>query len=519
LVRIFMLAFAVSAAVLSATSSPSPAGPAVAVVAVSGDPGHLNPAISTAGPLHAVADSLFNGLVALDRDGSPRPDLAKSWTVSEDKLTVTFKLQPDVRWHDGQRLTAADVKFTFEQVLFLHHARTRAGLAPVVIAVDAPDDETVVFRLKRPHPALLRQLDVTEAPILPRHVFAEGEVIRNPANLKPVGTGPFRFDYYTKDDEVVLLRNEHYFKPGLPRLDRLVFRIIPEPVTQINALLRGEVDMLGRVAASDLQRLRSRPVTLVGSRASSGGSNCIMTLAFNLQRAHLSDRRVREALARTIDRRQILDRVVFGQGRVATAPISSGIGWAHAADALTGYGVDIVTANRLLDEAGLKPDAAGVRTTFDILHFPAFSRYSELMRQQLAAVGIGLKVRNLDPAAFAQAVFTARDFDLALISYCNGTDPEIGVRRMAHSDAVGNVPFSNAAAYRNGEVDRLFDAAGRMLDEGERGRLYREVQVILGRDIPYWWLVETDFTAAWRNDFEGFAPWSGQFAETARRIR
>jgi peptide/nickel transport system substrate-binding protein len=518
-VRAFALVLMASALFMTAIPSPSPAGPAVAVVAVSGDPGHLNPAISTAGPLHAVANSLFNGLIALDRDGSPTPDLAKSWTVSEDKLTVTFKLQPDVQWHDGQRFTAADVKFTFEQILFLHHARTRAGLAPAVAAVDAPDDQTVVFRLKRPHPALLRQLDVTEAPILPRHVFAEGDVIRNPANLKPVGTGPFRFDHYAKDDEIVLVRNERYFKPGLPKLDRLVFRIIPEPVTQINALIRGEVDMLGRVAASDLQRLRGRPVTLVDSRASSGGSNCIMTLAFNLQRPHLGDHRVREALARTIDRRQMLDRVVFGQGRVATAPISSGIGWAHAADALAGYTVDTAMANRLLDEAGLKPDTSGVRATLDILHFPAFSRYSELMRQQLAAVGIGLKVRNLDPAAFAQSVFTARDFDLALISYCNGTDPEIGVRRMVHSDAVGNVPFSNAAAYRNGEVDRLFDAAGRMLDEGARGRLYREAQAVLSRDIPYWWLVETDFTAAWRDDFEGFAPWSGQFAETARRTR
>ena len=103
-----------------------------AVIAISGDPGHLNPAISTAGPLHAVADSMFNGLIALGRDGKVGPDLAASWSISEDGLEVRFELASGVRWHDGQPFGAADVKFTFEEVLFKYHARTRAGLAPAV---------------------------------------------------------------------------------------------------------------------------------------------------------------------------------------------------------------------------------------------------------------------------------------------------------------------------------------------------------------------------------------------------
>lgn len=511
--RLVLILLALAGAFLSDVR----AGQQTAVIAVAGDPGHLNPAISTAGPLHAVAASLFNGLVALDRDGNPQPDLAESWTFSNDGTTVTFRLRPGVEWHDGRPLTAADVRFTFEQVLFRLHARARAGLAPAVAGIAAPDDRTVVFQLKRPHPALLRQLDVTEAPILPRHVYGEGEIATHPANLAPVGTGPFRFESYRKADQVVLIRNPRYFKPGLPHLDRLVFRVIPEAATQVNALARGEIDLLLRVAPADVERLRGRPVTLVETRSAAGGANCIMTVAFNLQRPVLADRRVREAFARTVDRRQILERVVFGQGRVAGAPIGSGIGWAHAPGLLTGYTPDIATANRLLDEAGLRRDAGGHRLTLDMLHFPAFARYSELMRQHLAQVGIALRVRALDPAALAQAVFTRRDFDLALISYCNGTDPEIGVRRMVHSSAIGTVPFSNAAAYSQPEVDRLFDAASRTVNEAERGALYRQAQAIIARDLPYWWLVETDFTAAWSRAFTGFAPWTGQFAETARR--
>ena len=495
------------------------AGDGTLVIAVPGDPGHLNPAISTASPVHAVADSIFNGLVALDRDLAPVPDLAVRWTASEDGRRYEFTLAPNVRWHDGTPFTAADVKFSFDQILLTHHARTRAGLAPVIDAVEAPDDHTVVFRLKQPHPALLHRLDVTEAPILPRHRYGGGDPNRNPANLAPIGTGPFRFESYRKDDRVVLVRNPDYFKPGLPHLNRLVFRVIPDANTQVLALLQGEVDYLGRVSGADAARLRGRGVGLVDVQAGPGGANCVMTLGFNLDRAPLADRRVREALVRTIDRGQLLERVAFGQGRIAAAPIGSGIGWAHLPGALDGLGVDVQAAARLLDAAGLVRGADGMRATMSIVHFPQFARWSELMRQQLAAVGIGLRIRTLDPAALAQAVFVQRDFDLTLISYCNGTDPEIGVRRMYDSAAIGAVPFSNAAAYRDAAVDDLFARAGTASDLAVRGRLYRHAQRRIADALPYWWLVETDFTAAHRETFTGFAPWSGQFAESARRVQ
>lgn len=492
-------------------------GGGTAVIAVSGDPGHLNPAISTAGPLHAVAGSLFNGLVSLDEAGMPQPDLAESWTVTPDGLGITFRLRAGVRWHDGRPFTAEDVKVSFEQVLLRFHARARAGLAPAIAGIEAPDPATVIFRLRRPHPALLRQLDVTEAPIVPAHLFAGTDPDTNPANLRPVGTGPFRFEAYRRDDQVVLTRNPAYFKPGLPRLDRLVFRIIPDANTQVNALLAGEVDMLARVAPPDAARLRGQRVTLTETRAAAGGSNCIMTLSFNLDRPVPGNIALRQAFALGLDRQRMLELVAFGQGRVAEAPIASGIAWAHRPAALGAWPLDPAEANRRLDAAGLPRGADGVRATLDILHFPAFARWSEIMRQQLAPLGIALRVRMMDPAAFAQAVFTRRDFDLALISYCNGTDPEIGVRRMVHSSAVGNVPFSNAAGYRNAEVDRLFDRAASLQDDATRGEPYRAAQAILARDLPYWWLVETDFTAAWRASFADFAPWTGQVAERAHR--
>ncbi len=488
------------------------------VAAVSADPGHLNPAITTGSPTHAVADSLFNGLLSLDEKGEPQPDLATRWQLSEDGMRARFELARDAKWHDGRPVTAEDVKFTFESVLLRHHARTRASLGPVLEAIDVIDPTTVEFRLKRPYPALIQQLDVTEAPILPRHVYGEGEIEKNPANLKPVGSGPFRFESYAKDDRVVVVRNAAYFKPGLPRIDRLVFRVIPDGATQAQALAAGEIDFVGRVAASEIARLqRSGRATLTDVRFGPGGGNCIMTLGFNLDRAALQNRDVREAFAAAIDRRQFVERILLDHGRVADAPISSGIAWARAAGTFPASLFDPTRARALLDAAGLKPDGEGVRLAVDVVAFTSFGRYADLLRDQLGAVGIRLRPRLVDPAAMVDAVFRQRNFDLTLVSYCNGSDPEIGVRRLYVSSNIGNIPFSNAAAYRNKEVDDLFASAGSTVNRERRAEAYRALQRIVVRDLPYIWLVETDFTVAWKNDLADFAGWSGQFAERAGR--
>ena len=501
-----------------ATAPVSAQQPLTVVAAVSADPGHLNPAITTGSPTHAVADSLFSGLLSLDEKGEPQPDLAVRWQLSEDGLRARFELAPDAKWHDGKPVTADDVKFTFENVLLKHHARTRASLGPVLDTIEVLNPISLEFRMKRPYPALVQQLDVTEAPILPRHIYGDGDIEENPANLKPVGSGPFRFESYTKDDRVVLTRNRSYFKSGLPKVDRLVFRVIPDGATQAQALAAGEVDFVGRVAASEIARLqRSGRATLTDVRFGPGGGNCIMTLGFNLERPSLQSLEVRQAFAAAIDRRQFVERILLDRGRVADAPISSGIAWAHASGAFPASLFDPARARALLDAAGLKPDAEGVRLNVELVQFASFGRYADLLRDQLGAVGIRVRPRLVDPAAMVDAVFRQRNFDLTLVSYCNGADPEIGVRRMYVSSNIGNIPFSNAAAYRNPQVDALFATAGSTANREKRADAYRAMQQIVVKDLPYVWLVETDFTAAWRNDLTGFAAWSGQFAERAAR--
>ena len=504
-----------------ATGTEGEDGGGTLAVAISSDPGSLNPAMTTSGGVHTASETFFNGLVALDEEGAPIPELATEWEIADDGRTYTFTLRDDVTWHDGEAFTADDVVFTFEEVLLEFHARTAASMGSSIESVEATDDHTVVFRFAEPYAPLLQQLNVTEAPILPEHVYGEGDLEDHPANTAPVGTGPFVFESYEEGAEIRATANEDYFKDG-PHLDELVMRVIPDEATQLLALENGEVDFLWGVPGPDIARLEQDPDIELGTTNSNpGGSNCIMTMSFNLDRDITSDPAVRRAIGHALDRDRFVEQVLYGQGQVAEAPISSGIPWAHAADTeLPTHDPD--EAARLLDEAGWTTGDGDVRSrdgeplSIDFVHFPTFSKYGELVREQLGQVGIEVDLQALEPPVFAPTVFAEDDFDTNIISYCNGPDPEVGVRRMYDSALIGDVPFTNAAQYRNERVDSLFEEASQTVETSQRTPLYAEIQQIVADDLPYMWLVETLGTRAWDARCSGFKIHTGLFAEEAR---
>jgi peptide/nickel transport system substrate-binding protein len=240
----------------AAAQPPAAQGERTIVVAMTADPGAINSAITTSGNTHFVADQIFNGLVGLDDQLNPVPELAASWDIGAGGKVYTFKLQPNVKWHDGQPFTSADVKFSFEQALLKFHSRTKAGLEKVLESIDTPDDGTVVFSFKQPYGPLLQRLDVVEAPIIPKHIYEGKDLQKDPANLQPIGTGPFKFVEYVKGDHVTLERNPDYFRAGLPHLDKVIFRIIPDANTATLALEQGEVDYLNAVQGSAIESIQ-----------------------------------------------------------------------------------------------------------------------------------------------------------------------------------------------------------------------------------------------------------------------
>ncbi len=509
-----VLVLAATVAACGRGAAPPDATPTTLVVAQGNDPGTLNPAITTSGNVHPVTDQIFNGLVGLDEDLAPVPELAERWEVAEAGRRYTFFLRPGVRWHDGQPFTSADVKFTFEQALLEFHSRTRAALRNVLEGIDAPDPLTVVFRFKEPYAPLLQRLDVVEASILPKHVFEGTDILTAPANLQPVGTGPFRFVSYRKGEFVELAKNPDYFRAGLPKVDRLIFRITPSAATAVMALERGEIDYLPSVPGSELPRLSAEPsLTVVRAAAGSGGSFCQDVLIPNLSHPALDDPRVRRALYLALDRQVIVDRVYFGQGTPSTGPISRKLAWAYS-PAVLAYPHDPAEARRLLDAAGHGDRGATPRLSITFTHPTTAARLGQALRDQWKQIGVELRLEALDFNASVEKTFVRKDFDLGFASFCNGADPEIGVRRVYASDNIAPIPFSNGAGYKSAEADRLFQVAATTLDRPARAAAYAALQRVLTDDLPYFWIIDSDGARAHRTSFSGFRLWTGAFAET-----
>jgi peptide/nickel transport system substrate-binding protein len=486
------------------------------VVAINGDPGALNPAVTTSGSTHPVTDQIFNGLVGLDENLSPVPELAERWSVEDEGRTYRFTLRSGVRWHDDAPFTSADVKFTFEEALLKYHSRTRAALQDLIERIETPDERTVVFRLRRPYSPLLQRLDVVEASIIPKHVFEKQDLLSGEATRRPIGTGPFRLVGNAPADRLVLERNDKYFRAGLPGVDRVTFRVLTNPGTAVAALENGEVDYVGSVAGPDVPRLRSTPgIAVVSGTGGSGGSICIDVVFPNLAHRALGQLNVRRAIAMTLDREALVDRVYFGQGRPATGPISHLLEWAYTPD-VRQYPHDVDAAAKLLDEAGFRRGADGTRFELTFTHAATQQRLAQAVREQLKTVGIVVNLRTLDFSAATEQVFVKKTFDLGMASFCNGADPDIGVRRVYVSSNIGPIPFSNGAGYRNPRIDALFDEASRLTDRGERRAKYVEIQQILAEEVPYFWIVDSEGLRAYRTAFTGFRLWTGALLETVR---
>ena len=233
-------AFAAVAMMMTGAAAHAQKSGGTLVMLVQPEPPSLASYLSTSGPIGLVAPKIYDGLLDYDKDLKAVPSLAESWEVSADGKTVTFKLRKGVRWHDGEPFTSADVAFTVMEVLKKVHPRGPNSFKEVT-EIETPDDHTAIFRLANPAPYMMRSLGAYESPIVPKHLL-EGQDVRS-AGLanNPVGTGAFKFVEWKKGQYIRLDKNENYWNEGLPHLDRIVGRFIPDASTRTAAIENGEV--------------------------------------------------------------------------------------------------------------------------------------------------------------------------------------------------------------------------------------------------------------------------------------
>ena len=334
-----------------------------------------------------------------------------------------------------------------------------------------------------------------------RSVFEGTDILQNPTANKPIGTGPFKFVSWERGQSVRLDRNENYWKPGLPYLNRIVARFIPDAATRSAAMETGEAHFAGYSAVNyaDLDRMKSNPMldtTTKGYEMTPAQS----VLEMNGQHPQLKKKEVRQAIAYAIDRSVIQRDVMFGYGLPATGPLSRKFKAVDLyTDDLRRYDVPdrLEIANRLLDEAGAPRGTDGIRfpLRLEVNSFgEQWLRQAEYLKQALAQVGIDVSLRSEDTATWLRRVYTNYDYDLNEPFLSQGVDPVYGLNKQYLTSQIRKgVTFVNDMFYANPDLDRLLGEGARELRPEKRAEIYKRAQQILAEDCPVVWLIDVQY--------------------------
>ncbi|HVN19020.1 MAG TPA: ABC transporter substrate-binding protein [Dongiaceae bacterium] len=446
------------------------------VMLIESSPTNLDPRVGIDGQSENIDSLIFDDLLSRGNDLNVAPGLAEHWDIP-DPLTYVFHLRPGVKFHDGRRLTARDVKWTFDSLLQGKIRSTKAATYKYVDHIDAPDDATVTFHMKEPDSTLLWNISDGAVGVVP---YGSGDEM----TLHPIGSGPFKFVSAETDREVILEGNDQYWG-GPPKLARVRFAVVPDETTEALELRKGSGDATINSLTPDTV------VTLEGNRniavEHSGGTR-LAYLGFNLRDPILKDVRVRQAIAYALDRRPMIEYLWRGLAEPARS-ILPAQSWAYNGD-VPGYEHDPQKAETLLDDAGY-PAVNGVR--FHITMKTSTDANTRLMvavmQQQLREVGIALDIRSFEFATFFSDVQHGA-FQMYGLRWIGGNeDPDIFEYAFHSSKFPPN--GANRNYYSNPKVDALIDRARREVDPKLRKPLYAEVQAILAQDLPYidlWYL-------------------------------
>ncbi len=455
-------------------------------MAIQQTPRHLNPAVQSGTATGAPGAQLFAAPLRYDENWDPQPYLAESWKLSDDSLSMTLNLVKTATFHDGAPITSEDVKFSVETIKANHPFKTM--FAPVE-SVETPDAHTAILKLSQPHPALMLAMSSQLMPIIPKHVYGDGQDPKaHPQNSENVvGSGPFKLVEYVRDQHIILERNEDFFMEGRPYLDKIVMRIIKDASARTIGLENGELDLVAfENNVRNINRLK-KVDSLVVSSDGYAAIGPIDWLAFNTKKGKTADKAVRQAIAYAVDKNFILKAIMLGAAEQANAPIHPGSPLSD--NSVNAYDLDIEKANKLLDDAGYAKGDDDMRFELTVDYgWPALKPQAEYVKAALKKIGIAASVRaSADFPTWAKRI-SNYDFDLTWDTVFNWGDPVIGVHRTYQSTNIKEgVIWSNTQQYENARVDELLEMAGKENDPAKRKELYAEFQAIVAEELPVYW--------------------------------
>ena len=451
------------------------------------NPDTLDPARFTGVNAEGVARRIFNGLVTFDTRLQPVPDLARSWRVSDDALTYTFHLREGVRFHSGRVLTADDVRYSFERLLWRRTASPRAWVVSAIAGaqavregktdrlsgLDTPDKHTVVITLAKPFAPFLSHLAMGNAFIVPKE---ETTATGGPFGRRPVGTGPFWFERWDDNSAIHLTRNDAYFR-GPAHLQGINFRIIKEPLVAYQEYLAGNLDHCA-VPEGYLEEISRGPHANEMRTVAT-----LSTYYLGIMMSHNPCGRnvhLRRALNYAVDRKRLCAKILGGSHAPAKGLVPPGLP-AYNTD-LEGYAYDPVRAREELKKAGYGPNNPAPVLTLYLRASRPTPRVAQAIQAQLKRAGVRVRLRMLDFAALREAI-NNQEPDLFYLGWIADFPDADNFLMLFHSRLIGGA--GNRARYTDSEVDRLLDRAREEPDRERRLTLYRTSERKIVADAPW----------------------------------
>ncbi len=443
----------------------------------------LDPARHTIGDEYIYGLLVFGGLVAIDENLKYRGELAEKWSSSDDLKTWTFHLRKGVKFHHGKEFTSEDVVATFKHVADPATGSSGRTHTDLIETVEPVDKHTVRFKLKIPYAGFAeilveRQLKIVAADRI-------GKLSSDPS-----GTGPFKFKSFTPGDRLELVKNPDYYEKGLPRLDGVTFRIMPENAARVAAMEAGDIDLMWNVPLESVDKLRQNPKITVDEVPTSTWDGLVMGNKVK----PFDDVRVRRAILLALDKQQLMTFAVFGHGAPTHTPISPRHPYFNKQLSLK---PDVAAARKLLAEAGY-PNGFKV-----VLHTPVGRPTRERMgvavQAMLRQVGIEVEVQRMPYNRFQTEVSGKSPF------YTDGyfTRPSIDTSTYPwyHSTGSWNARMWHFSSKR---IDEVLDRARVTKDEKEVAKLYQEFQQYAVEDVPGVIAYVMNFANAYKKNVKGF---------------
>jgi peptide/nickel transport system substrate-binding protein len=451
--------------------------------ALQGNPDTLDPH-KTAGTLtFQTLKSIYDTLVEPDPTGKLVPALAEKWVISSDGLTWTFTLRRGVKFHNGDTLSSADVKATFERLMKEETASPKRADYAAITAVEAPDSATVVIRLSQPYSPLLATLASGWSAILPKSLIDAGHDFAN----QPVGTGPYRFVEWVRDSRVVLEKNPEYWMEGLPKLDGVNINIITEQTIAVQGLLSGQLDVAYRIDPDAVPQLEASPDTKVETRLTA----LTLVMSINCSRPDLNDLRVRQAINYAIDKQKVLD-TVYGGGKIIGTFMDYDN--AYYKDFTNLYPYDPAKARQLLKEAGVGQDR--VFELFLPQNYELHVKAGEMYQAMLTEVGMNVQIKLVDWSTWLSDVYSQANYDLTVIGHTGKLDPD---------GTLGGygIPEKRYVRWDNPRAAELIAEGARVSGYENRKKIYDQVLELMAREVPFMYLGSNyEFNAMRNNVYE-----------------